>query len=330
MYPLSGRVHPDSNKTMEVHHPLVFSLYQKINHSMFKNNHSIEYYAQQVKEELDASDAHSVILSSEQFWLLSRVQIEKLLNEFSFFDEVYFVLYIRRQDKFLESLMIQNIKDDKPAPDPCMNYLEIIRKFSSFVNKKQIFVRIYEKNQLSGGSIFSDFLNAVGVPSRDDYHCLGRNPNPSFSRDELEFKRLVNQLPLEPVHKTEIRHILMQLSIANGSEMLFQEHNLLSPEKQRAIILKYKESNTQIAKEILGREHGCLFYEPLPKSNEKRKPYPGLSCAKIIEISDFLKKSKPDVFDNFATAVSFGLNAEDRGVRKAAETLLPCVKEIIF
>lgn len=214
-------------------------------------------------------------------------------------DKVKIILYLRRQDAYLESSYSQKTKLSENRDilshkqELCLDYRSMCDRWRDLVGKENLIVRIYEREQLKEGNIFADFLEIFKIPLSDEFSLPEKVINPSLDRDALEFMRLINSLPIPRALKKGFKVPLEQRAMRLGKGQLFQDHKLLSNREKNEIIEEFRESNECVAKEYLNRADGKLFYAELPR--EKVEVYQGLGNDKIHEIClHLIAKVPPD------------------------------------
>lgn len=263
--------------------------------------------------EITSSPCHTAIVSSEVFMerfkkdKLGFTALQALLENF----RVKIIIYLRPQDTLYESIYNQQIKDSFVAPPfnpedlpPYYDYLHWIRLWGQYFGDSNVIVRPYEKAQFTGGSLFSDFLSAIGVDVRlADLATPPRGTNPRLSRDALFFKSLVNQLDVVKRFKNACNGPLLLLSQKQDphTAAAFREHGLLTPAERWSIRQKYSEQNRRIAREYLGRRDGRLFLAEPPALDDTTAPADrtGLSVESAAAIADeLLRALRPDLSDN--------------------------------
>lgn len=242
----------------------------------------------------------NVVLSSEVFSAFSLKDIDVVSRFKAFLTEcgltnVRIICYIRRQDHFAESIYNERIKaghhkDSKELPTPGsiwnMDSHLLLGYYKNVFGADNITVRPFEKDQFTGGDLFTDFLEVLGLPFGVD---LQRPPqdtcNISFNRDITELLRLYGEGDFKGAFGHDAlgwaRHVL----VTHLSPDILQRHKadppLLSP-KQRIAFLKYYEaSNQAVARDYLNRPDGKLYLEPWPDPDESWEPYTGLGADKV-------------------------------------------------
>jgi hypothetical protein len=270
-----------------------------------------------------------ILISSE---ILSNCHKENIrsIRQYTSGYNVKVIVYLRRQDALISSVVNQLIKHesftgiDKVYASRISgrrNYLKKVRFWADVFGKENIIVRPYEKGQFYGDTIFSDFMHYVfGLELTGTFRLPARDQNPRLHRVALEYKRLINFLPLSIEQKRETIEPLLQFSkqlYAQGQD----DFDILSPSQCVGMIQQYAQSNEQIAREFLGREDGKLFYEPLPNPNKPWKPCPGLSPDDIRQISRLIAERDQELAAQIGKAVQAGLKSDERDIRAAAKRL---------
>ena len=227
------------------------------------------------------------------------------------------IIYLRRQDSLLEAHYAQKVKQELETRDinefieqiPKWNYWNFLESSKEIFRPARIIVRPYEKNQLKGGDIISDFLdNVFGINNIDEFFLSKNDSNPRLGRDILEFKLLLNRIVADLEIVNRLLPLLLKYSMSKKSDCRepISDHHLLSPQQRFEIIKRNKDVYKKIAVNYLGRNDGNLFFEDLPDVNEKWVPYNGLSpveCMRIISelnknIYDFNKVTKMNTIFN--------------------------------
>ncbi len=220
-----------------------------------------------------------VILSDENIWTRQREEgfWEAALERFREMKaDVRVIVYLRRQDEQVESNWNQKVKDKKRRmrrsfqeymDDQAYLYMpfhydQVLDAIASFVGKDHMKVRIYEKEQFVGGSLFADFLDAVGLALTDQYKLPSYAPNVRLSNNAVEIKRLINfafrdDMEVPDFYRKIIDHIYELKSVTEVPE---QKTSMFSPELRRAFMSQYEESNARVAREYFDREDGRLFF----------------------------------------------------------------------
>ncbi len=208
--------------------------------------------------------------------------------------DVKIIVYLRRQDSWLESHWAQNIKDGRTCLTMHeyigymtkrgypLDYNAYISKLADLFGKDSVYVRILERGQFKGAehTLQSDFLDIFGLSLSDGFTVKQDVYNTKFEGNYLEIKRLMNLVP-------ELRtrqHILFQgiseMDEQNPSKRDYSRYSFFAPEDRMDFQKQFEESNRQLASGFLGREDGILFYN-------QPKDLPEL----LINENDFLRDS---------------------------------------
>lgn len=193
--------------------------------------------------------------------------------------ELKVIVYLRRQDSFVQSLYAQRVKETKQpftfeeylASEAAVWPLDFKKRLdhiSGIVGKDAMLVRIYEKGQYQGReeepTLFSDFLDIFGLALSDGFQVEQEQLNSSFDGTYLELKRLLNILP-ESINGSALQKTLYEIGSLNPYiQKSTKTTYFKSREVQQAFLDQFAESNSAVAREYLGRKDGQLFYERIP------------------------------------------------------------------
>jgi hypothetical protein len=203
--------------------------------------------------------------------------LEKVRRHFSDFD-VKVLVYLRRQDEFMESFYAQLFKeyifidftiDDLEDRLP-MDYYKAISEIADVFGKPNVIVRPFEAGQLLDGDLLADFCFTVGI----DPDGLKRPPsNPVVSNSALapqfmSFKQAAYEgPPLKSYGWQDYTNILRNLSYHSQSKAGAKPQKMifLSQTKRSQLLERYRESNAMVAREYLPEGRDTLFLEtPIP------------------------------------------------------------------
>ena len=230
------------------------------------------------------------------------------------------IIYLRRQDQYISSLAAQLIKGCNGKPEyytdlnRAIEFISASKRFgcknmcahwARVIGKENLIVRPFEQAQFYDGDILADFFHhLLGMPVPASAKLPPKNLNPRLCRDALEFKLLVNRMPVdrETMNATLPGLFAYSKTVDGRTQSAYQEHVLLSPLQRLEIFKYYADTNAHIARLYLSREDGVLFEEPLTDPTVDWKPYPGLSAEKLNAIVCFLAKNTSDVVELLASA----------------------------
>lgn len=214
----------------------------------------------------------NVILSDENIWHAS------LGSKFAFWGkimedarehgyEVKAIVYLRRQDGLANSWLSQQIKEGwntnacikwdsfkKTIRKIVLNYYNHLEKIAEVIGKENIIVRVFDREKFKGkdGTIFSDFLEAIGLEYKDEFQITEEEANKSLTGNSQEILRIVNSiLPDDPKIRTLVRNSALACEELKDVENDFV---MFSPEELKVFLGRYEKCNQAIAKEYLGQD----------------------------------------------------------------------------
>jgi SAM-dependent methyltransferase len=243
--------------------------------------------------ELDLAEQDIAVISAEGFSVL-RNDAVPLVRSYLADHDVTVVVYLRRQDEFLNGLYTTPVlyyretRDlpqwrEEERPDLHLDYRPLLRRWEGLFGRDSLIVRPYEKVQLEGGEIVSDFCSVIGVELPEVVaRRIGLLVNKSYPRNAITVLRSLHHVDeLEQV-APEVRQLF---------EILYRdertESDLLSPDERLAILRDKEESNAEIAREYLGRDDGRLFHDlSVPSQQEWEKRYLGAYADLVATIRD--------------------------------------------
>lgn len=223
----------------------------------------------------------NVILSDENIWHSSNGRKfpfwEKLMEDAKENDyQVKVIVYLRRQDGMANSWLSQQIKEgwntsacikwdsfQKKTRKIVLNYYVLLEKIAEVTGRENIIVRIFERGAFkgNGGTIYSDFLEAIGLEYTDDFTITEEEANKSLTGNSQEILRIVNSLlPDDIPTRALVRNAAQECERLKDPENNFV---MFSKEEQEAFMARYEKANRAIAEEYLGQE------EPLFSSKVK-------------------------------------------------------------
>jgi len=221
------------------------------------------------------------------------------------------IVYLRRQDKYLESAWKQwghklpgceNIFDYEKKLK--LDWFAVLQHWKEAFGAGAITVVPYEKSAI-GDNIIINFLHQLGI--REMGKMTGPPPEFGFSNDGFNNDVIEIMKYSRVLLKSEHDNTLIDFMNQNLSEVFkkkpMEEYSLLSPKARLEIVGKYSESNRRIAAEYLGRSEGELFTEPLPAENEKWVGPEPLSIEKVIPVFLDIMVNQQKQLENLQTLI---------------------------
>ncbi|MBI1172716.1 hypothetical protein GC209_15070 [bacterium] len=212
---------------------------------------------------------HSIVLSDEDMSLIEDFSLFAPLKEA--FD-VKVVVALRRQDLWLESWYLQNVKwqwnpqlahltfaefFERRADFFWVDYAKRLAHYEAIFGEGSVIAGVFEAADMPGGPI-STFLNLIGIEDMTGFGPM-LHRNWSLSPLMSEFMRC---LPMDQIVEKE-RIIIEAACIDVDVTLATNGSKLVMSRPQRDLVMaEYAESNRRTAQRYLGRE--VLFNDPLP------------------------------------------------------------------
>ena len=239
----------------------------------------------------------TVIWSNEGLASWGTEQIENAFAALSHKNiKVKIVLFLRRQDMWIESVYKQTIcyKDNLDEPIQSfqewhkaehvlntLNYLDLIKRWENVFGKENIIIHPLEKEQMPEGLIhvFCRISNIASCFASNEMKDLHEYPAADF--DHLEIAKILHSLPnLDAPLVRDFIHIFTSWS-GNLENKPKYSYSTLS--ERQEILLQQSENNKIIAREYLFRLDGRLFYDEELREYPEYADYPGIPPAKIAQ-----------------------------------------------
>ena len=218
--------------------------------------------------EIDESGLSRVLLSDEGVYASSEQAMEGLRGlADDFARSLRLVVYLRRQDDHLCSRYQQSVKTgcverltDWVADDQdwLYDYAARLHRFDRVVEPTDLVVRPFEPGRFVGGSLFQDFLDAVGVDIRPEELVQVPDRNQSLDAESVEFLRQLNLYRVEfegaKADQIDNRSVLQPLMDASSGPTLTLPSTVLD-----TFMAHWEDSNRAVARDFLGDPSGKLF-----------------------------------------------------------------------
>jgi hypothetical protein len=199
-------------------------------------------------------------------------EIEDLRQFLSgFFDDIYILVYLRRQDDFLVSTYSTAIKNGNSGvlaqPTDVQiarryDYWELLSHWAQVFGRDRIICRKFEKDSLIDGDVVTDALATMGVDADERYE---RTPDANISLDAacLEFLRLMNK---HMGADWKMRRTIVALEGMSKGPLID-----LPPAERRELMARVRDSNARVAREYFGGELQDSD-DPLFRPRSDRRP----------------------------------------------------------
>ena len=247
-----------------------------------------------------AHDLHSVVLSDEDICMRRDLSV---LARFREHFEVKIVFALRRQDLWLESWYLQNVKWQWNPSLAHLTFAEFLERLGEFFwihydaylqhveelfGRDNVLVYAFDKAQMPDGPVAA-FCDAIGLTERATL-APAPHTNTSMSPAMSEFMRV---LPLDEVPPTQRK--FFERACAQVDKMRAKQHGrpsnlLMDPDNRLRILNLYAAGNMAVAARYFKRE--TLFLDPLPARDaplaEMRLPSEGYAVMQDY-VADFVR-----------------------------------------
>ncbi|MEX0450724.1 hypothetical protein V6X62_02680 [Spiribacter sp. 218] len=222
---------------------------------------------------------------AERYWVHERACIATLidlLQRAGIGDPPQVVCYLRRQDRFIESIYGQFVKQAPGYPHdlatfideagPIDDYAGHLDCWAAIVGQQRVIARVYEDAR---SRLLDDFLDtAHGIRDASAFTRPAQPVNESLDLATLAFKRALNRVPVPLaeayVHSKVVAHMTRDDAAPSGP--------LMDRATRRTLMKRQEAGNRHVAREYAGREDGSLF----PSDDPEAAPGPGLTPERAI------------------------------------------------
>ncbi len=206
--------------------------------------------------------------------------LKQITSNLKNIDNVKIIVFLRRQDEFIESLYNQMIKQGDcysfvefldTLPQDSFNWSKLINNYANEFGSENIIIKRYgKKYQDTSTSIIDQFYSALDISPYNYYPA--HNVNESLSRDGFEIMKILNKnIPDETWNSRKV----LQVNMPKSKDEKFTFFDTI--EKKRAYMNLFKESNSLVSKLYFNEDD--LFDEDI-----NTLPYSGLAMDSIITL----------------------------------------------
>jgi len=245
---------------------------------------------EELKKEIDSTNPKNVIISAEAFTSFeifyqpeTLAKIKDLLKDY----EVKIVIYLRKQDEFLESAycyMVKlgactvGIKELFNEYQYIFNYYQTLENWANIFGYENIIVRRFAKANRKN-HVFTDFLEVINqLDHKNDYDVdYGAKINVSPTAKIIKLLLLINNFHENILAKlfkfddnywSSYQDFLNFIStnkiigeLASNLPDFLVNDVLLSPEERQDFMRQFQEINSKVAYKYFGKQDGILFGE---------------------------------------------------------------------
>ncbi len=261
-------------------------------------------------EFLKQAKGKNLVLSSENFYRYPELAHELV-------PDAKIIVYIREQSEQIRADYNQSVKRHYQIHflnkalsaalnknDPFFNF-ELLFKWKGLYGLSNMTVRKYAMKEFPDNNIVFDFMNVLGVSSKNMKVTKTQRVNVSYHEDALRFKLWFNRLIKGRENRTKQLHDMLDYALQAYSDKVFKESTVLyqtyTPIQLQRIYQFYSPYNERVAETFFTGKRSPLFVQQ--KYDETLKPYPGLSAKKIKEIGMYLKEYNVTILKSIQTMV---------------------------
>lgn len=224
-----------------------------------------------------------VIWSNEMLSSFSEDKISVMKNVLESFGKTKIIVFIRRQDKWLQAAYLQwGLKHKRYTGKHIMSfeefvnlysdradYYNLIEKWAKYFSKNNICVQPYEDKQIKPGLI-SRFCEICKIDPAIGLKYDAKKVYPSLNYTISKMIALYNSNFESVIYPDNVVRLFYNEDLQKSNEIFYaSDQNFLDPSHRIELLNMYHDSNMRIAKEFFGRKDGRLFFEPWPSENEK-------------------------------------------------------------
>lgn len=239
--------------------------YSKINPNTPHYQCDADQLLAEIAAELQTSPEQTIIISQENF---SRIYQDHrvIACACDFFKEcgleVKVILYVRRQDQWLESWYQEHIKQRDSFADTftewqygseSCDHHRTVQLWEKAFGKENVVVRPFEKGQFADGDLIEDFCRLTQITRQSD--SAAKKVNVRLDIFSTELLRLFHLYGI-----TSDEHQLLLESLTALDYQSRQHYSYLSMQDRVTICAAYEESNARLAKDYFPQNGGKLFF----------------------------------------------------------------------
>lgn len=249
------------------------------------------------------------------------ISLEGLFGCFDFFnmlrkevESVEIVVYLRRQDRWIESNYNQHVKFFRYKQDFQefieyfdAEYYSALKGMEEIVGKKNLIVRVFEKEQFFEGNLYSDFLNVLGINS-NNMVMRSKNLNIALKGNYFDLMLWVNRYVEGSDYELFYNTIL---KLNNTSDENNENEGFMNKEERIKLLDKFRGENQKIAERYLGKVGEDLFLDKsvdIPKHQMNSQSLPKDMFCVLQEVDNI--KRLIDAISRFC--LIYGMQNTDR------------------
>jgi hypothetical protein len=236
-------------------------------------------YVVDILAQCESNGCNQAILSSEYLWASPAMQagpnyhlpsqenfdcIRKIVRVchdiFSIFEKIKIVVYLRRQDDWLDSFFNQQLKDGFPIPSTnellngAKNYLLYhanLTMWAEYFGKENLVVRNYDC--LPDRDVVKDFVKIARLRSRPLIQPKKTQDfvNAKLSRKSVALMQQAIHMRLDAELQSLLRQVLQGLSPDLTSSKHKREHTIFDQDFYSSVLALYSEDNKKLSEDYI-------------------------------------------------------------------------------
>ncbi|MCI7765469.1 hypothetical protein, partial [Helicobacter sp.] len=254
-----------------------------------------------LNNEVEKCNCGNIVISAENTqWLLdSQQKIEYFYNFLSLkFHNIKIVIYLRDVVELFISMCSQAIKGNSHTDYHCLlpyqnqkskilsNYQQMLQWWGGIFGKKNLIVRLFDKNEFKDGDLLKDFVDAIGI-EWDDSFKIPKKDNETL--DLIGFELLCRVNKLKPFMFVSRYFDIVEYFDRNCTSGNKDPHLKFQPPKEiiQSYIDYFEESNEWVRKEFFPHKERLFPKKDLSNYRENYE----------------LKEMKPEYWDKIAELI---------------------------
>ncbi len=228
-------------------------------------------------------DCDTVFLTDENLWwgfhYTKEDPLQALLDDAAAAGySVKILVYLRRQDTLHVSRWNQSIKslrsdstfeeylDKLFTRRPLMAYYDqALDRIAARIGKENILVRRFQPSSWPEGSIYLDFMAALGLDQSLSFVFPKKEANPGLKNNFVEIQRRINKN--SHLCREEKQTLCNYVKKASNKSSEHEEYGILSSEEARQFLNEFKEGNDRIAKDYI-KDGQPLFSDEIKETGK--------------------------------------------------------------
>lgn len=205
--------------------------------------------------------------------------------------DVRIILFLRRQDDFIESLYTQRIHEGRSETFEEflrlirleeMSWLRLTEAYAAEFGRENLIVRRYHKAFYpEPADLLADFCKIVGVRQELIARSLGRVRNQGFSREAVELARSCNP-HLDKERQKQLRQLLQPLS----AKPVHSRYAYFTEQQREQLLALHQAANDEVARRYLSDGgNGPLFPPDIPGQEGPGFQTPGSDQAPSLQLT---------------------------------------------